>query len=488
MAFPTIAAEAVTTPVLGDPVDLAVPAHNSGDRLVLVFTTDGSPVINGLGGVNGVEWTQRVLQSAQQGVTRIAVYELWATSDQATPTTVSLNLGAARPVLARCWRITGSHATQALEAATATGGATTTKDPPSLTASWGAEDNLWFAYGNHDGDSSTSAFTGDPANYTILGTDEYVSATDGVEHRIGWRQLNAATEDPGAYTISSGIRGVSATLAIRPAAASGTDVTVATTLDGLTASASAAQSVDLTASVTLAGLTAAGQLAQAFDVTVSAQLEGLLVAAQAASGTSVDVTVSTTLDGLTASVTAAQAVDLTADITLDGLTAAAQLAQAVSVTVSAALDGLEVDAEASSQTPGATEVAVQLDGVEVSAAVQQAVSVAVSVALEGLAAEAGLDLTEIRFTFTPPTRGPRSQIMGPVVSSRRRAWRRFINRVNEVEYGTNVWRAADGTWHEGIVDTSDDTHLAVYLGGKTHEVTEAEKVALEAAGYTVVTE
>ena len=211
MAVPVIAAEAVTTPVSGDPVSVSVPAHNSGDRIVLCVTWDTSPLIQSISALNGVAWNQRLLHNAQQGVVQNVWYELWATSDQATATTVSIDIGSARPTLARCWRITGSHATQAMEVAGEAGGPNSTKDPPSLTPSWGADDNLWIAYGSHDGDASVSQFNGDPASYTILGTDTFTSASEGAEHRLAWRQLNAASEDPGTYSITNGIRGLSAT-------------------------------------------------------------------------------------------------------------------------------------------------------------------------------------------------------------------------------------------------------------------------------------
>lgn len=219
MGFPSITAEAVTTPASSDPAVIDVPAHDAGDRLVIVMTTDTAVAHFGIDALDGEAWVNRFSDDAQQGLTKLDVYEIVsAGADHATPTTVDVDLGQAKPHLARCWRVIGSHATQALEAAGDIPGPTTTRDPPALAPSWGADDTLWIAYGNHDGDSSASAFNGDPAGYTILGTDEYVDAAEGIEHRLGWRTVNAATEDPGAYSLTVGIRGMAATIAIRGAA------------------------------------------------------------------------------------------------------------------------------------------------------------------------------------------------------------------------------------------------------------------------------
>jgi hypothetical protein len=47
----------------------------------------------------------------------------------------------------------------------------------------------------------------------------------------------------------------------------------------------------------------------------------------------------------------------------------------------------------------------------------------------------------------------------------------------------------DNTWYEEEYPSQDDLDVAsaVYLGGHEHYITLAEKTALEAGGYTVIT-
>lgn len=87
-------------------------------------------------------------------------------------------------------------------------------DPPSLTASWGAEDNLWFAI-NHINETQTTASL--PTNYGNELT-AYQSGTGEVSTTCCRRELNTATENPGAYPTNSSTQSIScATAVIRPA-------------------------------------------------------------------------------------------------------------------------------------------------------------------------------------------------------------------------------------------------------------------------------
>jgi hypothetical protein len=76
--------------------------------------------------------------------------------------------------------------------------------PPSLTASWGADDNLWIAgtstrRGNRE-------FTDPPSNYSNLltiSTDPSATTTGNSVSATAQRNLNTATEHPGEFTMGS---------------------------------------------------------------------------------------------------------------------------------------------------------------------------------------------------------------------------------------------------------------------------------------------
>lgn len=92
--------------------------------------------------------------------------------------------------------ISGQHASQAPEVAAATG-ASGNFDPPSLTASWGAEDNLWLVFAGADGGP---AVTGWPASYADNQQEgDTGGAAAGVTGAMATRNLNGATDNPGAF-------------------------------------------------------------------------------------------------------------------------------------------------------------------------------------------------------------------------------------------------------------------------------------------------
>jgi len=93
----------------------------------------------------------------------------------------------------------------------------TTPNPPNLNPAvhgWADTDTLWLAvFAANQGDRTVSAT---PASYTDLG---YVGAGTAAGVAIGaaWRQLNASSEDPGAWTISASTAWNAWTIGIRSA-------------------------------------------------------------------------------------------------------------------------------------------------------------------------------------------------------------------------------------------------------------------------------
>jgi hypothetical protein len=94
----------------------------------------------------------------------------------------------------------------------------TNVDPPSLTPAGGAKDYLWMAWGDADALPVVTAY---PTNYT----DNQLSLNTGVVGgqliMAATRELNAATEDPGAFTIDAAHQRCGITVAISPVVAGG---------------------------------------------------------------------------------------------------------------------------------------------------------------------------------------------------------------------------------------------------------------------------
>ena len=118
--------------------------------------------------------------------------------------------------------IAGAHATTPPESGGFATGTTTAADPTSLNPTgWDAEDTLWIAVGGSGETGTGGSFTGitaAPTNYTDY-VDSGISAdvVGGVEGAVGFRQLNAASEDAGAFSTDvSNARSSALLLAVRP--------------------------------------------------------------------------------------------------------------------------------------------------------------------------------------------------------------------------------------------------------------------------------
>lgn len=108
--------------------------------------------------------------------------------------------------------VTGSVSS---EGSTQNNGATANPDPLTCSPDWGADDNLWMVIASVDTSRTFSAF---PTNYTDTSSDVSGGA-GGASLGIARRNLNAASENPGTFTISASDDWWASTIAIRPAAA-----------------------------------------------------------------------------------------------------------------------------------------------------------------------------------------------------------------------------------------------------------------------------
>jgi hypothetical protein len=181
----------------------------NGDLAIAVFAVDGNPTISNW--PSG--WTQAFL--ASQGVTttlEVRYRILDGSESNFTLTTSATQQSAHQWLLVR-----GHHATTALAASVSAVGTDTTPNSASLNpADWDVEDTHWLTVFGHDGGDITA--TAAPTNYTNLVTRES-AGPGGCGLAIARRELAAASDDPGTFTLSGSDDWVAVTIAIRPAAA-----------------------------------------------------------------------------------------------------------------------------------------------------------------------------------------------------------------------------------------------------------------------------
>ncbi len=223
MSTPTVTSITTTNTGAGFATDstthnVAMPGTTAaGDLLLMFFSYDsnGNPTVTDPDGAGG--WTEL---TAVNSATNGAIGSIWAKvatgSDGATVNFATSNTqsGAAQVyrIPAASWY---GDIANGISVASGAGATTASPNPPSLTTSWGNSPNLWIAYaagGTHTGVSSY------PANYTNGSHASGNTTTNGASVSTARRELEAATEDPGTFTMASSQTSVAFTVAIRPAA------------------------------------------------------------------------------------------------------------------------------------------------------------------------------------------------------------------------------------------------------------------------------
>ena len=184
--------------------DVAIGSPSSGELVLVYFFCDGIPTITVPDGWSTLE---------NETGTAIATAAFWKVATGSEGATVTVTTSAGESSAHKYYRISGFSAVES-EYSSNLGG-----NPPSLTPSGGAKDYLWLAFDGRDGNPAKE-YTGFPANYVETGSLVQENATAGVAIAWGRRELNAASEDPGAFTVDSD-SGSSITVAIHPVAATG---------------------------------------------------------------------------------------------------------------------------------------------------------------------------------------------------------------------------------------------------------------------------
>ncbi len=183
----------------------------SGDLLLAFFTADGdAPNITFPN--EGTDWIQLYETPNGANVRAGAWYRIADGSEGANITVVT---GNAQHSSYTVYRISGYSGVP--EAGTpVVGGAAAGPDPPNLAPSWGAVtvSTLWFV---GVGNNNTQTVNVYPANYTDGRNDVGVVGGSSCGTGSARRELRAASDNPGVFTLSGAEEWVVCTVAIAPA-------------------------------------------------------------------------------------------------------------------------------------------------------------------------------------------------------------------------------------------------------------------------------
>lgn len=226
MAAPAVVSRTFTAGTANNTATLNLPATiAAGDRLVAIVTVDStsSAITSNPSDSTSDAWTT-ILASTTLIFDNIAIFEkIVADGDEDGGTLNVVHNGGSEGFAGCVIRISGSHASQATEDSTITSAEdVTSSDPPSLTASWGAEDNLFISWCWTDANMSGIA---GPTGYTFGGVENTDWAQDGTgtavpSLAVGSKGVTAtATDDPDAWDSWATSDAASGVLVIRPAAA-----------------------------------------------------------------------------------------------------------------------------------------------------------------------------------------------------------------------------------------------------------------------------
>lgn len=252
MAFPTV--ESLIREITGSASTshtISYPATVSSGDLLLCIIGVGDET-------NDVGWpgTWTEIQDANDGATSEFSIGYRIADGTEGGGSFSVSFTASNRRASHLYRISGWHGATVPEVGTLASGTSATPDPPSLSPSWGAEDTLWIAYARSERGDNT--YTGAPTNYTNLAYDNDGAGAGAGAVASARRELNASSEDPGAFTPSSSAAWIANTVAVRPAASTtfslasiaGAATTVATLTAislGMTAAAAGSSTTSLDA-------------------------------------------------------------------------------------------------------------------------------------------------------------------------------------------------------------------------------------------------
>ena len=221
MSFPSVVAVNggnATVDATSVTINLPDGSNVSGRLILLFFTSDGSG--------ESFTWPTgftEILAEGGTGFTNGVAYRFTDGTEgySSTGATTTLTITSVEQSAHTTYLLSGVNTSSPPEAATATTGTSTAPDSGSLNpAGWRTEDTLWFAFASANGLSSTTPrFSAYPTNYTN-GRSDISAGGNGVVQAVARRELNAASEDPGAFTIDTSAGWRASTIVVRPGAVS----------------------------------------------------------------------------------------------------------------------------------------------------------------------------------------------------------------------------------------------------------------------------
>lgn len=208
MSFPvvesvtkTVNTTAATTRFISLPATI-----NPGDLLILIYSAEFADTDVPSG------WTFLLREQITSSPNTEGISIFYKFADGSEGPTVSVFTSSGTEMCAHVYRISGAAA---IQGASVDGGSTPgDPNPPSLSPSWGSDDNLWVAVGMTYAGSAASMTP--PTNYTGGEFSTSGVEADDTQLATAHRELIAASENPGTFDFSVNALWAAATLAIRP--------------------------------------------------------------------------------------------------------------------------------------------------------------------------------------------------------------------------------------------------------------------------------
>lgn len=183
---------------------------NAGDLLIAVLT---------LNSVSASSWSGSFTEFTDAGAVANNIAAAWkiaAGGDTVTCTSSGASRSAKHLIRIQAGTFNTSQVPVAGTSAT---GTSTAPNPPNLTPAWGLFKNLFIAVSGHNtaGASPPTAITGWPTNYGTGQTSTGGGAGSGGNNRLGTacRQLEAASDNPGTFTLAASNTWRAQTIAIK---------------------------------------------------------------------------------------------------------------------------------------------------------------------------------------------------------------------------------------------------------------------------------
>jgi len=187
-----------------------------GDLLIAILSLDGTNA-NPTWPVGWVELIDLI-----SGNSRLSI--AYRDADGMEASTVDVPTSGNRKSCHTSYRIDTHDVANPPEISTGATGASSTPDPDSLTPSGGADDYLWLVVAGNDDEENYTAF---PTSYTDGITLDSGSGSFGSTVASARKELNAASENPGVFTLDVSEQWAAATIAIYPGGGGDTDVLTA---------------------------------------------------------------------------------------------------------------------------------------------------------------------------------------------------------------------------------------------------------------------